>query len=66
MDAIKGLYQDMGDWLTQPFRRDMPISQLLLIFVLFLIVAFIVYDALRILKAWMEAAGDAAADAVTG
>lgn len=65
MEAIKSLYSDMGDWLSAPFKRDMPIGQLLLIFVLFLIVAFIVYDMLRILKAWMEAATEAAIEAAT-
>lgn len=65
MEAIKSLYQDMGGWLSSPFKKDMPISQLLLIFVLFLIVAFIVFDMLRILKSWMEVAADAAVDAVT-
>ena len=63
--SLKQTAQDMGDWLSQPFRRDMPISQLLLIFVLFLIVAFIVFDMLRILKSWSEATVEAVAEAVT-
>jgi hypothetical protein len=65
MEAVKSLCSDMGDWLSSPFKRDMPISQLLLIFVLFLIVAFIVYDMLRILKSWMDAATEVAVDAVS-
>lgn len=55
----------MGDWLSQPFKKDMPISQLLLIFILFLIVAFIVFDMLRILKAWSETAVDTVVETVT-
>lgn len=54
MGWLSNLYGDMGDWLSSPFKKDMPIGQLLLIFVLFFIVAFIVYDMLRILKSWME------------
>jgi len=65
MEAVKGLYSDMGNWLSSPFKKDMPISQLLLIFVLFIIVAFIVFDMLRILKSWMEAATEVAAEAVS-
>lgn len=57
--------REMGDWLSQPFKRDMPISQLLLIFILFLIVAFIVFDMLRILKAWSETAVETVVEAVT-
>lgn len=57
--------QEMGDWLSQPFKKDMPISQLLLIFILFLIVAFIVFDMLRILKAWSETAVDTVVETVT-
>lgn len=64
MDTIKGLYQDMADWLTHPFKRDMSIGQLLLIFVLFIIVAFIVFDSLRILKSWMDAAVDTTASTI--
>lgn len=65
MEAVKGLYSDMGNWLSKPFRQDMPISQLLLIGVLFLIVAFIVWDMLRILKSWMDAATEVAVEAVS-
>jgi hypothetical protein len=65
MDAIKSLYSDMGGWLSQPFKREMPISQLLLIFVLFLIVAFIVFDMLRILKSWMDAATEVVVETVS-
>lgn len=65
MEALKSLYQEMGDWLSHPFKRDMPISQLLLIFVIFVIVALIVYDGVRILKSWMEAAAETVVDTVT-
>ncbi len=63
--SLKQTAQEMGDWLSQPFRRDMPISQLLLIFILFIIVAFIVFDMLRILQSWSAVAVEAVAEAVT-
>ena len=65
MDSIKAMFQDVGDWITIPFKKNMPISRLVLITILFIIAAFIVFDGLRILKSWMEAATDVAADAVT-
>ena len=65
MDWFKTLYQDAEGWLTHPFKKDMSVGQLLLIFVLFLIVAFIVFDMLRILKAWMDSATEAAVEAIT-
>jgi hypothetical protein len=65
VEAIGNLYREMRDWLSKPFTEDMPISRLLLIFILFLIVAFIVWDALRILKDWTENATEAVVDAVT-
>ena len=63
--GLKETAQEMGDWLSQPFKRDMPISQLLLIFILFIIVAFIVFDMLRILQAWSAVAVETVAEAVT-
>lgn len=63
--SLQETAQEMGGWLSQPFKRDMPISQLLLIFILFLIVAFIVFDMLRILKAWSTVAVETVAEAVT-
>jgi len=65
MDAVTNLVDNAGDWLSHPFKKDMPISQLLLIFILFLIVAFIVFDMLRILKSWMDTVTEVAVDAVT-
>ena len=65
MDAIKAMFQDVGDWVTIPFKRDIPISRLVLIIILFIIAGFIIFDGLRILKSWMEAATDVAVDAVT-
>jgi len=65
MDSIKAMFQDVGDWVTLPFKEGIPISRLVLIIILFAIAAFIVFDALRILKSWMEAATDVAVDAVT-
>lgn len=65
MEALRDLYQEMSDWLSSPFKKDMPIGQLLLIFVLFLIVAFIVWDALKILQDFMKETTETVIDAVT-
>lgn len=65
MEAIGNLYREMGDWLSKPFTEDMPISRLLLIFILFLIVAFVVWDALRILKDWTENAVETVSSAAS-
>lgn len=65
MEGIKSMYQEMSDWLSSPFRRDMPIGQLLLIFVLFCIAAFIVFDMMRILKTWVDGAAEVIADTVS-
>ena len=65
MEGFSTLYGDMKDWLSRPFSRDMPISQILLVFILFLIVAFIVYDMLAILKSWMESATEVVSEAIS-
>lgn len=63
---FKGMFQEMGDWLSRPLREDMSVSQLLLIFGLLIVVAFVVFDMLRILKSWSDATVEVVADAVTG
>lgn len=59
MDSIKQLFSEMWDWISKPFKEDLPVPQLALVVVLFIIAAFILYDGLRILKSWMDTAADA-------
>ncbi len=56
-------YNDAKDWLSKPFTKDMSFASLFLILVLFIIAAFIAYDAIRILQSWMKNAADAVLDA---
>lgn len=51
---INGMFQEMGDWLSHPMKKDMPMAQILLLFVLFVVIAYIVYDAINILKEGMS------------
>jgi hypothetical protein len=66
MDQIQSMFSDMWDWLSSPFRKDLPISQLALIIVVYVIIAFILYDSVKILGQWMAQAGEVAADIVEG
>lgn len=52
MGELKAMLQEMAGWLRKPFSTDMPIGQILLLFVLFIVVAHIVTDGLRVLSAW--------------
>lgn len=52
MGAVATILGDVKESLSKPLREDMPLSQILLVFVLFFIVAYIVYDMLTILKQW--------------
>lgn len=63
--GFSSMYDDARDWLTKPFTKDISFASLFLILVLFIIAAFIAYDAIRILKQWMDAAADAVIEATT-
>ncbi len=65
MQQFTAMYQQMMGWLSKPLREDIPVYKLFLVFLLFIIVAYIVFDMLRILKAWSELAVDAASAAVS-
>lgn len=43
----------MGNTVLKPWREEMPLKDLVLWAVVFAIVAFVVYDMLRILASWM-------------
>lgn len=62
---FKSVYDDGKTWLSTPFTRDMSPKSIIIVTVLFLIAAFIAYDAIRILQAWMKSAADAVIDAST-
>jgi hypothetical protein len=63
MDSIKSLFQDMGDMFTHPFKNEYSIVRVLLALVLFSILAYIMWDMLKLLKSWSEVAIEAVADA---
>lgn len=44
------MLNDIKDWLSRPFSEDMPMGELLLWFVIFLVVAFVVWDTHQIIK----------------
>ncbi len=52
---------EVKEGLQKPLRPDMPISTLLLIFVLFLVVAFVVFDTLKLIQQWAAQAASAVA-----
>lgn len=52
---------EVKDSLNKPLRPDMPVSTLLLIFVLFLVVGFIVFDTLKLIQQWATQAAAAVA-----
>lgn len=60
MDNVSQMMSDMWDWLSSPFRKDISISQLALVIVVYLILAFILYDSVKILGQWMKHAAEAA------
>lgn len=43
----------LGNTISKPWREEMPLKDLVLWAVVFAIVAFVVYDMLRILSSWM-------------
>lgn len=59
MEQFEQLCSDMWDWLSSPFRRNIPVSQLALILVIWLVIAIALYDGVKILGNWMA---DHAAD----
>lgn len=58
------MFQDVAEWVTHPFKKDMSIGHLLLFIVLFAIIAFVVFDMLRILKSWMASTTEAVAETI--
>jgi len=50
LESISGLFSSIGNWFTHPLRNDYPVWKLMLIFTLFIIVAFMIIDNLRVLK----------------
>jgi hypothetical protein len=58
------MFKEFGDWMTYPFRQNMSIPKLVLFIVLFLVVAYVIHDSLRILKAWTLTAVETVSEAV--
>ncbi len=52
---------EFKDGLKRPLSAEMPVSTLLMIFVLFLVVGFIVFDTLKLIQQWAAQAVSAAA-----
>jgi len=59
MSEISQMFSDMWDWLSSPFRKDLPLPQLALVIVVYIILAFVLYDSVKILGQWMKQAADA-------
>lgn len=50
------MFSDITGSITRPYRKEVPLTDLLLYMGLFLILAWIAYDMLRILSTWMASA----------
>ena len=59
MENISQMFSDMWDWLSSPFRKDLPLPQLALVIVVYIILAFVLYDSVKILGQWMKQAAEA-------
>ena len=62
MDNITQMFSDMWDWLSSPFRKDLPLPQLALVIVVYIILAFVLYDSVKILGQWMKQAAETATE----
>lgn len=54
MDDVSNMFGDMWGWLSSPFRKDIPPSQLALVIVVYLVIAVILYDSVKILGGWLK------------
>ncbi len=50
------MFNDLIGSVKRPFTKEMPLSSLLLFIALFLILAWVAYDGLRILSSWVASA----------
>lgn len=64
MNELETMFSNMWEWLSSPFRKDLPLPQLALVIIAYVIIAFILYDSVKILGQWMKQAGEAAAEIV--
>lgn len=65
MEYITSLFSDLGNWLTHPLRTDYPVWKMMLIFTLFVVVAWWIIDNLYVLRDLTEEIVETAADAVS-
>lgn len=65
MEQLNSMFSDMWDWLSSPFRKDLPLPQLALVIVVYVILAFVLYDSVKILGQWMKQAGETASEIVS-
>jgi len=65
LNSIGSLFSDMGNWLTHPMRNDYPPWKLMLIFTLFVVVAFWIIDNLYVLKDLSEEIVEGVTDAIS-
>jgi hypothetical protein len=63
MGDISTMFGEMWDWLSSPFKKSLPLPQLALVIVAYVIIAFILYDGVKILGQWMKQAAETATEA---
>lgn len=57
---MKEFVTEFKDGLNKPISRDMPLSKIIMIFILFLVIAFIVFDTLKLIQQWAAQAASQA------
>jgi len=53
------MFADITGSIKRPFTKQMPLSNLALYFALFLILAWIAYDGMRIVSSWLATVAEA-------